>query len=329
LVLGGILLAATVLFGPVTNADAQGQSQAKGKAQGQVKGQVQGADEGEGEDEAEGGAGQEKVTLCHKDKNIITVGAPALKAHLAHGDDVIDPEVASEDCGTSEPDPGPDPDPEPCLPEVFGTVDVQKGEGNTLETVEQGDEISVPVEGDFELAATGTVSITLGLGDGTGEQVTFVDGDAVADGEVAATITQQGDGTLLITVGEDVPELAVADLEGFEVVSSEGILCPEDTEEGAEEESDQEETLTGTLATTRSGDVALRTKGGKDGSKAVPLVTQTQDQEKRLEELAASKLGKVKVTGAKVKDKSAKKVKGQKQKEALKVTSVKKANKNK
>jgi hypothetical protein len=56
-------------------------------------------------------------------------------------------------------------------------------------------------------------------------------------------------------------------------------------------------------------------------------VTPTQDQEKKLEELAASKLGKVQVTGAKVKDKSVKKVKGQKQKEALKVTSVKQTNK--
>ena len=113
LVLGGILLATTVLFGPVTDADAQGQ--AKGKSQDQVKGQGQGADEaeggdeGEGEDEAEGAGGQTKVTLCHKGKNTITVGAPAVKAHLAHGDDVIDPEVASEDCGTGEPDPGPDP----------------------------------------------------------------------------------------------------------------------------------------------------------------------------------------------------------------------------
>lgn len=58
-------------------------------------------------------------------------------------------------------------------------------------------------------------------------------------------------------------------------------------------------------------------------------MTPTQDQEKKLEELAASKLGKVQVTGAKVKDKSVKKVKGQKQKEALKVTSVKKADKKK
>jgi hypothetical protein len=30
--------------------------------------------------------GQHKVTLCHKGKNTITVGAPAVDAHLAHGD---------------------------------------------------------------------------------------------------------------------------------------------------------------------------------------------------------------------------------------------------
>lgn len=31
--------------------------------------------------------GQNKVTLCHKGKNTITVGAPAVDAHLAHHDD--------------------------------------------------------------------------------------------------------------------------------------------------------------------------------------------------------------------------------------------------
>ena len=30
--------------------------------------------------------GQTKVTLCHKNKNTITVGAPAVPAHKAHGD---------------------------------------------------------------------------------------------------------------------------------------------------------------------------------------------------------------------------------------------------
>jgi hypothetical protein len=33
-----------------------------------------------------GGGGQDKVTLCHKDKNTLTVGAPAQAAHLRHGD---------------------------------------------------------------------------------------------------------------------------------------------------------------------------------------------------------------------------------------------------
>jgi hypothetical protein len=30
--------------------------------------------------------GKKKVTLCHKGKKTITVGAPAAKAHLRHGD---------------------------------------------------------------------------------------------------------------------------------------------------------------------------------------------------------------------------------------------------
>ena len=325
LVLGGILLATTVLFGPVTNAEAQGQSQAKGKSQGKVQGQVQGQENG-----TANGLGHQKVAVCHKPGgettdeesaeetgHILYLPPPAVDAHLRHGDSLIEdtPDengvVGSGECGSS----GENPDPEDCL--AAGTsVAVEKGVGNTGTTVEQGDVLTI--EGDFELATTGTVSITL-QNPTDGEPVEFVDG-------VNAEITEDTTtGTLLITVGEDVPDLDVADLE---VVSSDGITCPEDTGE----ESDLE-TLTGTLATTRSGDVALRTKDGKGGSKAVPLVTQTQDQEKRLEELAASKLGKVKVTGAKVKNKSATKVKGAKvkeeRKEALRVTSVKKANKKK
>ena len=34
-----------------------------------------------------GGRGQEKITLCHKGKKTITVGAPAQEAHLNHGDE--------------------------------------------------------------------------------------------------------------------------------------------------------------------------------------------------------------------------------------------------
>jgi hypothetical protein len=33
-----------------------------------------------------GSGGQDKVTLCHKDKKTLTVGAPAQTAHLGHGD---------------------------------------------------------------------------------------------------------------------------------------------------------------------------------------------------------------------------------------------------
>jgi len=33
-----------------------------------------------------GSGGQDKVTLCHKDKNTLTVGVPAKEAHLRHGD---------------------------------------------------------------------------------------------------------------------------------------------------------------------------------------------------------------------------------------------------
>jgi hypothetical protein len=40
---------------------------------------------GKPEGKAKGGGGQ-KVTLCHKGKNSITVGAPAQDAHLRHGD---------------------------------------------------------------------------------------------------------------------------------------------------------------------------------------------------------------------------------------------------
>ena len=32
--------------------------------------------------------GQTKVTLCHKGKNTITVGAPAVPAHMGHGDEL-------------------------------------------------------------------------------------------------------------------------------------------------------------------------------------------------------------------------------------------------
>jgi hypothetical protein len=55
-----------------------------GEAGSEPSGETEGSEatkDGEG-----GGGGQEKVTLCHKGKKILTVGAPAKEAHLRHGD---------------------------------------------------------------------------------------------------------------------------------------------------------------------------------------------------------------------------------------------------
>ncbi len=64
------------------------------------------------EEEQGGGAGQQKVTLCHKGKNTITVGAPAVDAHLRHGDTpgecVGNAEAAGEPGGESEAEGGGD-----------------------------------------------------------------------------------------------------------------------------------------------------------------------------------------------------------------------------
>lgn len=46
-------------------------------------------------------AGVDKVTLCHKGKHEITVGAPAVQAHLDHGDTV----GSCDDGGGGDPDP--------------------------------------------------------------------------------------------------------------------------------------------------------------------------------------------------------------------------------
>jgi hypothetical protein len=179
----------------------------------------------------------------------------------------------------------------------------QSTEGNAA-LVDAGDEYLLPGE-NLTLSADPTITVT----DADGTSYTF--------NNTNATITEETTGIRIVVTQSAPAELQAG--AALTIESTQGIECGEVTAIGA-------------LTTTPSGDVALRTKEGKGGAKAIPLVTQTKDQEKRLEELAASKLGKVKVTGVKVKDKSAKKgaqVKGQKQKEALKVTSVKKANKKK
>jgi len=236
LVLGGILVATAVLFGGATDADAQGKGQAKGKAQAQGQSQENGWPPGHnkvavchkplGETTDEETGEEPEEELAEETGHILYLPEPALRAHKAHGDTVIgdaleENAAAGDECGTSGTEPPPE-EPE-CLPEVFGTVKV--------ETVDGEDVITITVDGDFELATTGTVSIT--LRDEGGTEYTFTKGVDNAD------ITEVG-GTLRIAVGEDMPELSATTV--LEVVSSDGILCPEPADTG--------ETGTGETGTT-------------------------------------------------------------------------------
>jgi hypothetical protein len=59
-----------------------------GNGNGKGKGNSQSDDKGKNNGNKGKGKGKEKVTICHKGKKTITVGKPALKAHLKHGDTV-------------------------------------------------------------------------------------------------------------------------------------------------------------------------------------------------------------------------------------------------
>ncbi len=71
-------------------AKGKGKAESKGKGKAEGKGkagdEIEEENEVEEEDEVDGGGGQPKVTLCHKGKKTLTVGAPAESAHLRHGD---------------------------------------------------------------------------------------------------------------------------------------------------------------------------------------------------------------------------------------------------
>ena len=76
---------------PATYEPEEGPDEKSGKPEDRGKGHARGADgsgggSGEAREEAGSGGGQEKVTLCHKGKSTISVGAPARDAHLRHGD---------------------------------------------------------------------------------------------------------------------------------------------------------------------------------------------------------------------------------------------------
>jgi hypothetical protein len=57
-----------------------------GKPRNQVGHPANGKPEVRGNDQEHGRGSQQKVTLCHKSKKTLTVGAPALGAHRGHGD---------------------------------------------------------------------------------------------------------------------------------------------------------------------------------------------------------------------------------------------------
>jgi hypothetical protein len=79
-VVGGAL--ASVGVSSVASAGKKGNGKAKGKGSGKGKGKGKGKSNG---GKSGSGNGQEKVTICHKGTTI-SVAAPALPAHLNHGD---------------------------------------------------------------------------------------------------------------------------------------------------------------------------------------------------------------------------------------------------
>ncbi len=160
------------------------------------------------------GYGLERQPICHKGKTLY-LPKPAIGAHLGHGDTsgVCDEVVVPPPEGPSA----------ECENPVGGVEIVSTDDTNVQGVVDIGDVLSIT--GNFELAASGTISVTVQDTDGT--QGTFENG-------VNVEITQQGDGSLLITVMDDPINVAGGDnvlsTTGLEGVSSEGITCAEEVE---------------------------------------------------------------------------------------------------
>ena len=70
----------------MSKAEGKGKAEGVSKAGDMGKGKA-GSKGGDEDEDGTGSGGQRKVTLCHKGKNTITVGAPAEAAHLRHGDE--------------------------------------------------------------------------------------------------------------------------------------------------------------------------------------------------------------------------------------------------
>ncbi len=88
------------------NAENTGKPESLGKPK-SVGGHPVGNGKADDEGEAREGGGQEKVTLCHKGKNTISVGAPAQAAHERHGDTVGPCQTGEAAIEPSEETPGP------------------------------------------------------------------------------------------------------------------------------------------------------------------------------------------------------------------------------
>src|SRR5918992_294401 len=153
--------------------------------------------------------GLNKEPICHNGHTLY-LPDPAIDAHMGHGDtsgacgEVVEPPTACE----GDPVEG-------------AAIEADESLGTTLDVVDAGDVLLIA--GNFELAASGTVSVTVEDEDGT--QGTFEDG-------ANAEITQQEDGSLLITVTGDPIGVAggdsVLNTTGLTGVSSEGITCADE-----------------------------------------------------------------------------------------------------
>jgi hypothetical protein len=168
-----------------------------------------------------------KEPICHKGKTLY-LPDPAIGAHLGHGDSL-------GVCGEVVPPPV-EPPAECENPVAEAAIVADESLGTTLDVVDTGDVLSIA--GDFELAASGTVSVTVEDADGT--QGTFENG-------VNADITLQEDGSLLITVTGEPINVAggdnVLNTTGLTGVSSEGVSCVDE--------------VVGTLGATEAADGAV------------------------------------------------------------------------
>jgi hypothetical protein len=93
------------------------------------------------------GYGLDKVTICHKDHHVITVAAPAVQAHMNHGDEVLGN-------GDTEPESGDTELENPVGTCSVGPLPEEPSEGATL-TTDATDTAQLP---------TGTISDTATLG---------------------------------------------------------------------------------------------------------------------------------------------------------------------